>query len=186
MTKTVALPVKRSPIGINMSDGAATKVCTKCGVEKGVEKFYQRVLSKDGLQSWCKACGMKERRIWRATHRERVNASARKHWATHTIASISRCKHWRDANPERARAAKNTWALQHPGATHAHDILNNALRAGRILKPSVCFSCGGNVRLCGHHENYSKPLDVVWLCQSCHELLHNAQLEKEEVVCRRR
>lgn len=47
---------------------------------------------------------------------------------------------------------------------------NNALRDGKIDR-MPCASCG----LYGeemHHEDYAKPLDVIWYCRKCHTRLH--------------
>ena len=52
-------------------------------------------------------------------------------------------------------------------------LVNKAIRSGLLIKPSVCENCGKKgCRLEGHHEDYSMPLEVVWLCYSCHRELH--------------
>ncbi len=33
-----------------------TYCCTKCGLEKGIENFYQNPAKKNGLESNCKSC----------------------------------------------------------------------------------------------------------------------------------
>lgn len=42
------------------------------------------------------------------------------------------------------------------------------LRAGRLKKES-CWACGSE-KTQAHHEDYSRPLDIVWLCKEHHEL----------------
>ncbi len=64
-----------------------------------------------------------------------------------------------------------------PAATMAHNGLKRALREGSIAKPSTCERCDRDLsddlaRLQGHHADYSKPLDVEWLCASCHAQHH--------------
>ena len=67
----------------------------------------------------------------------------------------------------------------------AHNVLNKAVAAGTVVRPSACELCGRKPErqssagtapsrhpLSGHHENYGKPLEVIWLCMSCHGRLH--------------
>jgi hypothetical protein len=71
--------------------------------------------------------------------------------------------HYRGVRPrgtERQRAGK---------------ALRNAVRDGRVVKPSLCSQCGSETpprRLHGHHHDYSMPLEVTWLCYQCHAVQH--------------
>jgi ribosomal protein S27AE len=40
-----------------------------------------------------------------------------------------------------------------------------------------CIRCG-NEKSLAHHEDYDKPLDVMWLCQPCHKQRHKELKEK--------
>ena len=53
-------------------------------------------------------------------------------------------------------------------------LVNEAVRGGGLRRPEVCESCWLPDRrlLHGHHEDYSRPLDVIWLCAKCHSRLH--------------
>ena len=65
---------------------------------------------------------------------------------------------------------------RHPEKYKARTDLNNALRLGKIVKPKHCSGCHQATksrRLHGHHEDYSRPLDVIWLCQACHTTRHS-------------
>ena len=50
----------------------------------------------------------------------------------------------------------------------ARAAVNAAVKAGTLRKPERCDHCLGAGRLTGHHEEYSRPLAVRWLCDSCH------------------
>ena len=59
--------------------------------------------------------------------------------------------------------------------TAANQLVNRAVRNGELVKPDHCSECGCNSserRIEGHHEDYSKPLEVVWLCTECHGKRH--------------
>lgn len=59
----------------------------------------------------------------------------------------------------------------------AHGIVYRALKAGILKRPERCEDCGQPPSktarpLHGHHESYSKPLEVNWLCYGCHSKRH--------------
>lgn len=65
--------------------------------------------------------------------------------------------------------------------------VEKALRSGRLIRSANCERCGepdkpaknGRSGLAGHHEDYSKPLEVVWLCQRCHVERHKEIYSQE-------
>ena len=48
--------------------------------------------------------------------------------------------------------------------------LHTYVKRGKIKK-TPCVMCG-NPHVHGHHEDYSKPLDVIWLCAAHHKDKH--------------
>ena len=65
-------------------------------------------------------------------------------------------------------------------AKKARGALGAAVRQGRIA-PSCCEKCGAS-KAEAHHEDYSKPFDVAWLCHKCHIALHFQQRLKKEAA----
>ena len=53
-----------------------------------------------------------------------------------------------------------------------HIDVFHALKNGILVKPIGCSFCGKDVFLEGHHTDYTKALDVVWLCKDCHAAVH--------------
>ena len=47
-----------------------------------------------------------------------------------------------------------------------------AIRAGLLVRSTVCEDCGVKGRTDGHHKNYRRPFDVRWLCGTCHRRCH--------------
>ena len=61
---------------------------------------------------------------------------------------------------------------------NARWITNRAVNAGKLVK-TACVDCGSTIRVEAHHKDYYKPLDVIWLCNKCHDTLHS-KAEKGE------
>jgi len=47
-----------------------------------------------------------------------------------------------------------------------------ALRTGELVRPDWCQRCGASCHPDGHHDDYTEPLRVLWLCKSCHAVAH--------------
>jgi hypothetical protein len=68
---------------------------------------------------------------------------------------------------------KLTDSKRDPFKLRAKRALNKAIFMGKIKKPTKCQECGWEPGLIhGHHEDYSKPYDVIWLCRLCHGKRH--------------
>jgi len=59
----------------------------------------------------------------------------------------------------------------------AHSAVTGARQRGK-LTPKPCNQCGADKRVDAHHDDYTKPLDVVWLCRKCHRKLHASAGER--------
>jgi hypothetical protein len=55
---------------------------------------------------------------------------------------------------------------KYPEKYKARYTLRNAVAKG-IIERKPCIVCG-NPKSHGHHEDYSKPLEVIWLCHQHH------------------
>jgi len=49
------------------------------------------------------------------------------------------------------------------------------VKRGKIAKPSGCSKCGSGLKIEAHHNDYSKPREVVWICRVCHLQSHKKQ-----------
>ena len=52
--------------------------------------------------------------------------------------------------------------------------LNNAVRTGKLQR-GICAVCG-NIKTQAHHKDYTKPLDVIWLCGKDHKAVHIGEI----------
>lgn len=62
----------------------------------------------------------------------------------------------------------------------AGQALRTAVREGHIAKPDRCQDCGVTEKIEAHHEDYSKPLEVAWLCPRCHKA-HDRKRRANEI-----
>ena len=61
---------------------------------------------------------------------------------------------------------------KYPEKNKAREILKYAIKKGEIIRPNICPKCKKKKKIEGHHEDYSKPLEVEWVCRKCHNLIH--------------
>ena len=98
-------------------------------------------------------------RVWRwkrrEQNREKLNACARKSYQTR---KASGRLNKQDVPKEQAAGRLAVF---------------RAIKTGR-LKRLPCEVCGYSPAD-AHHEDYSLPLDVVWLCRYHHRILHNGR-----------
>lgn len=134
------------------------KLCTSCFVEKDLEaEFYKHSAMADGYLNKCKECVKNRVTKHRDANIYRIREYDRK-----------RLKE----NPERKlqhRANTIKFRTENPEKYAAQTAVGNAIRDGK-LKRQTCRECGKKAH--AHHEDYSKPLDVIWLCPVHHAEIH--------------
>lgn len=85
----------------------------------------------------------------------------------------------RNPNYKGARAKtklmfKRQFRERYPEKARAHDAVKEALKQGKLVR-APCADCGSTTRVHAHHEDYGKPLDVVWVCDKHHRIRHGAK-----------
>lgn len=69
-----------------------------------------------------------------------------------------------------------------------------AIATGALVRPERCEDCGAKDgkgvdserhTICGHHDDYTKPLVVRWLCVRCHHAFHSGAGHKKAAQRRR-
>lgn len=59
----------------------------------------------------------------------------------------------------------------------ANQQLCKAIKRGKIIRPTQCEKCKVECKPDGHHIDYSKPLEVQWLCKICHNQAHGKLMD---------
>lgn len=122
------------------------KKCSTCGVEKPLRSFGRRGNSLRGVCNGCRAA------------QNRRGGYARKYQAL---------------RPERHRSAVARYHARKPEEHRAKTAVRRALKKGTLAR-MPCEVCG-EPRTEAHHDDYSKPLEVRWLCKTHHEQVHHNQ-----------
>ena len=112
-------------------------------------------------------------RAWYLANREKQREQRKVYYRANrekwfTPEAIAARAAYAKAHPEQAVKQIQRSNKRHPEHFRARYAFTNALRAGKLTKPDACSKCGKAGRIHGHHPDYSKPLEVVWLCHSCH------------------
>ena len=136
-----------------------TKKCSECGRELPLDQFNKNRGSKDGLQDRCRECFSKYNRKRYAKYREAIK---------------DRVKRYKEENPANELETRLKACEKNPTAKNAYRAVDAAIRAGVIDRSDRCSGCGCSNRehrIEAHHSDYSRPLDVIWLCPVCHKAL---------------
>lgn len=134
------------------------KVCFKCGETKPRSEFYNHPMMGDGKLGKCKSCTKKDANEHRRCHLERIRKYDRiRSKLPHRISqAVRRTK----------RSRKNV-----RGYENAHNAVARAIIRGRLQR-KPCEMCGTTAFVAAHHDDYSKPLAVMWLCPIHHASRH--------------
>jgi hypothetical protein len=134
-----------------------SKECFKCKTVKPLEEFYKHSQMADGHLYKCKECNKNDATKHRNKNLEKIRAYDRE----------------RAKEPERIKAASDinrAWRAEDKRRQIAHNAVSRAVRAGKLAR-YPCVRCGEDKSI-AHHEDYDKPLEVMWLCQPCHKQRH--------------
>ena len=75
----------------------------------------------------------------------------------------------KELNNKRSRKYRE----RNPLKAKARSLVRTALRNGSLIRPDKCLNCSKECIPEAHHYDYSKPLEVEWLCKQCHENTHH-------------
>jgi hypothetical protein len=138
------------------------KQCRTCGETKNLSEFYKHKAMLDGTLNHCKVCvkgrvnqhrqdnieKVKEYDRNRPNHEERIKSNSIRYKDLRLEGNTDfierdrqRIRDYRKANPTKYKAQCS---------------LNNALRDGKIIRPSTCSCCSKECKPQGHHWSYEE------------------------------
>jgi len=134
------------------------KKCSGCKQEKTIDNFYKDKGRVSGYNNYCKPC------------KNLINRKSDKKTGNN--------KRWIMENYERSRGYERGLEKD-PRKSRARRTAQRAVKNGH-LRRMPCLICD-DPNSHAHHEDYSKPLDVVWLC-TIHHVERHVELRDKGIV----
>lgn len=134
------------------------KRCYKCKLTKPFNDFAIDKHASSGYLSKCKVCMREYCRRRSVEQRDKVRAQKRAEY---------------ERNKEKYKSGWRKWYEEYkadPYKMKAHNSVKWAVKTGKLKRLS-CRVCR-NAESEAHHFDYSKPLDVIWLCHRHHMQTH--------------
>ena len=148
-----------------------TKTCFKCFRVLSLSEFYRHPQMADGLLGKCKSCTKADTAArvqrkakdpaWVENEMERHRIKQRKARARGTACVF---------RGEKRRMVHLKHRRKYPEKYRAREVTQRALHKGILLR-LPCQVCG-SLDSEAHHENYSNPLQIMWLCPKHHAERH--------------
>ena len=136
--------------------------CSVCKKHLDTNNFHKNRRDLRGFSCQCKKC--------RKPSKNRNEYA--KQWAKdNTDKVIESNKTWYVRNKELLRKMRKAWRLANPEKVLAHQRVKSAIVRGYLIR-LPCHICD-NPKSEAHHEDYSKPYEVFWLCHRHHSLRHS-------------
>ena len=146
------------------------KICLYCGTN--FSPYRNR-----NSQKYCKNCSKKANKEykhnWYGANKQRILRNRKKYFQENKKEELERTKKWRLKNPEKTKIQRRKDAKiegeRYPEKIKARMEANNKIK---ISKNKMCEICKINKAENKHHEDYTKPLEVMFVCIPCHNQLH--------------
>jgi hypothetical protein len=150
------------------------KKCPRCNNVLSIDFFGRDVSRHDNIRIYCKECVREICKDNTKNKWEKLAKANRKYRLTHLEQMTERNKIYRESNKENIAKKRKIRESIHPEKVQGKNAIAIAVRSGKIIRPSLCYFCGIDCKPDAHHPDYNKPLDVLWLCKSCHIKLHES------------
>lgn len=151
--------------------GEFVRLCTKCKQYKEDELFSNKMKIKN--TGTCKLCKKIYAKKYRQDKSVRISEYKRE-YRDKNLAEIEKYKKkHREENKDKYSKYSKDYRENNRIKTRAKDKIAKALKKG-TLKKECCVACFAEDKIVnftnidGHHPDYNKPLEVIWLCRKHH------------------
>lgn len=156
-------------------------ICSKCGKSHSEKKKWT---------THCRACRNAYMRMFYAKDKETIKDRAKRYRAKNKHKVMEYQRKYREEHRDELRMAEKKRRLasgerinartreirkgkkyNYREKENARQLTRYYVKTGKIKK-LPCSNCGDDNSQ-AHHEDYSKPMDVIWFCPPCHKAHHH-------------
>ncbi len=132
-------------------------ICIKCGESSENVSFKCKVDTPEDMKDFCVPCRAKQRRL-----NYQKGSGKKKHLQASSKYTASK----------KGKESKIKWRDKNKKKLYAHGVVAYRIKTGELIR-KPCETCGSIQRVHAHHDDYSNPLDVRWLCPEHHKKWHD-------------
>lgn len=140
--------------------------CKLCNTTKDSSSFYASNKTR------CKECVKARVHAHRQENLERIRSYDRMRGSMPHRVAARKAYQRTPAFAESHEAAVKRWEAKHPERKRASNAVHNAIRDRKLIPWPMCAMPECSCKPEAHHPDYSRPLDVVWLCDMHHKEVH--------------
>jgi hypothetical protein len=142
-------------LSVQVEDARGIRTCHCCEAVKPLNLFVREKSYTSGYGQPCLQCKAEKQRLRSSNNPERAKEIRQQYANRHGGLGPSKeyMASYRAKFPERRRAGR---------------LVNKAIKRGDLVRPGRCQKCGVGCYPDASHHDYARPLDVEWLCKSCH------------------
>ena len=150
------------------------KECRDCKQEKPFSEFYKHPKMADGHLNKCTECVKNRIKKHRYENLEKIKEYDKKRSKLPHRVEARLNYQKTDQGKQVRRKASESYKKRYPLKYAAHVITRNYIRDGKLQKSDSCSICKSTHLVQAHHDDYTKPLEVRWLCVKCHHIWHRS------------
>ncbi len=136
------------------------RICKRCKKILPIEQFIKAKDKPFGRGYRCVDCNRLNYRARRERNKETHRRKDRAYYEKHREEILEKRRLYLKENKVKVAARQK---------------VKNAVFNGTLVRPKFCSKCNVDCWPDAHHEDYSKPLEVEWLCRKCHQIKHNGK-----------
>lgn len=156
-----------------------SRTCPSCNTLKSDGEFYKSSRNRNGLSCYCKECKKKKSREDRKKNPEHYRAYDEKRNSTEERKAMFKSYSDSERSKMMRRLSNAAYSSKNSMAVEAHTAVRDAIYSGVMVRPDHCSQCGKKCSPDAHHDDYSLPLSVRWLCRKCHCKHHSLTSKKD-------